>query len=279
MKMHDDLRARLRRGAEVPVGSPELDRIERRAAVRRTRRVAGTVVASALVAAAVIAPLVALTAVGGNDPVVPPGDGESATASPEQTVVPSADPTQNVLGRGECAFDNNGVQIGLALTSEATVPDPVEVCQAFWRSGDVRDLGSVAVWVSIPEGAEAVAHDADLPLVACAGPGTFKVVVSDDDGACAAEGLWPVPPEAEETARRWVAAHDAFAARAFPETDGSCTSGSDAVRIVREELDAQGFTGWRVVDSFERDDAQRPCAAYGSDFAKMQVTIVNDTVS
>ncbi len=82
-----------------------------------------------------------------------------------------------------------------------------------------------------------------------------------------------------DTVMRWDATHAAFAGRVFPETDGSCTDPQTAIRVVREELEAHGFTAWTVVDHFNPNDSNGQCAAYSSNFTDMRVIIVNDTVS
>jgi hypothetical protein len=91
--------------------------------------------------------------------------------------------------------------------------------------------------------------------------------------------MWTIPADYMDTVMRWDATHSAFAARAFPETDGSCTDPQTAIRVVREELEAHGFTAWTVVDRFEADSPNGQCAAYSSNFKDMQVIIVNDSVS
>jgi hypothetical protein len=271
MKMHDELRERLRRGAEVPVGSPELDRIQRRAGVRRTRRVIGTVVASALVAAAVVVPLVALRAVGGRDPVVQrPGDGESVSSAPSSVQPP--DPTQNVLFSANCELPD-GRELGFMLAR--TPGDPVNLCANVWLTGD----DSSSVWEVRPKDADPGPHASVPPMVECATYGAIVVRLSDDAGYCDAHGMWAISAGYMDTVMRWDATHTAFASRVFPETDGSCTDPQTAIRIVREELEGHGFTAWTVVDHFNQNSPNGQCAAYSSNFKDMQVIIVNDTVS
>jgi hypothetical protein len=133
------------------------------------------------------------------------------------------------------------------------------------------------VWVA--RSADLRPHDGDLPMVGCAAPGFMHVVAGSGPSACADAGLSPLPGGWEETVARWDAAHDAFTRRAFPETSGSCTDPQTAIRVVREELEAHGFTAWTVVDSFDPNSPNGQCAAYSSNFKDMQVIIVNDTVS
>ena len=272
MKMHDELRERLRRGAEVPVGSPELDRIQRRAGVRRTRRVIGTVVASALVGAAVIVPLVALMAVGGRDPVVRrPAGGQSASSAPS-TVRPS-DPTQNVLFWAQCEFPD-GRKMGFMLAR--TPGDPIDLCANVWLTGDASGF----VWESRPGNADPPGPHASVPpMVECATYGAIMVKLSDDSGYCDANGMWAIPAGYMDAVMRWDATQTAFNRRVFPETDGSCTDPQTAIRVVREELEAHGFTAWTVEDHFNENSSNGQCAAYSTNFKDMQVIIVNDTVS
>jgi hypothetical protein len=271
MKMHDDLRERLRRGADVSVGSPELDRIHRRAAARRARRVIGTVVASALVAVAVIVPLVALMAVGGRDPVVRrPADGESASSAPSSVVPP--DPTQNVLFYSNCDLpDGRRLTFMLARTPG----DPIDLCRNVWLTGDTTGVAMTVV----TKDAELDPHATAPPMVECATYGAVVVKLSDDPGYCDAHDMWAIPAGYMDTVMRWDATHTAFAGRVFPETQGSCTDPQRAIRVVREELAAHGFTAWTVEDHFNQNSSNGQCAAYSSNFKDMQVIIVNDTVS
>jgi hypothetical protein len=275
MKMHDDLRARLRRGADpLTVGAPQMDRIRRRAAVRRTRRVTGTVLASALVAAAVVVPLVALVTVSGNDTVVKrPGAGESASPGPSSTVQPP-DPTQNVLFVANC-YISDGYTFGFMLSHSPG--DPIELCSRAWRTGDTSGVASISIAAdpTVPMGPHATVP----PLMECATYGGIVVHVSDDPGYCDAHDMWAIPADYMDTVMRWDATHEAFAGRAFPETDGSCTDPQTAIRVVREELEAHGFTAWTVVDHFNPNSSNGQCAAYSSNFADMQVIIVNDVLS
>jgi hypothetical protein len=276
MKMHDDLRERLVRNADgMPVGPAPMTAIERRGAARRVRRVVGTGVVVVAVAAAVVLPLVALLAVGGDRPGTRrPGAGGAQGSS--SSVTP-ADPTQNVLSMARCEFDG-GVQVGFMLTK--TKGDPIDLCSAFWRSGDVGDLKALGVaWVSIGAGAEAVPHDSVPPLVECATFGAVRVIPSDDPGYCDAHGTWEIPPDYRDTIARWVAVENAIERRAFPGNNNSCTDPATAERVVREELAANGFTAWEVVDDWHAGSPNGDCANRAVSFDELRLTIVNDSLS
>jgi hypothetical protein len=277
MTTHDELRERLARNAGgMPVGPAPMPAIERRGAARRVRRVAGTAVAAVAVAAAVVLPLVALFAVGGERSVTHPGDG-GAQAS-RSTVTP-ADPTQNVLSSARCEFDGSefdgAMLVGFMLTKSEG--DPLELCSTLWRTGDLKASG--AAWASIAEGAEFVPHDSVPPLVECATFGGVRVIPSDDPNYCDAHGMWQIPPDYRDTIARWNAVETAIERRAFPGNDGSCTDPSTAAQVVREELAANGFTAWEVVDNWRPGSPNGECADRSVNFGEMRVTLVNGSLS
>jgi hypothetical protein len=268
MTTHDELRERLARNAGgMPVGPVPMTVIARRGAARRVRRVVGIAVAGVVVGAAVVLPLVALFAVGGERPITRPGGGGAQT--PHSTVTP-ADPTQNVLSSAQCEFDG-GVRVGFLLTK--TEGDPVELCSTFWRTGDFKASG--AAWGSIAEGAEAVPHESVPPLVECATFGGVRVIPSDDPGYCDAHGMWQIPPDYRDTIARWNAVEAEVRRRAFPGYVGSCTDPATAEQVLREELAANGFTAWEVVDDWHPGSPNGDCANRAVQFDRMRVTIVN----
>jgi hypothetical protein len=270
--MNDDLRKRLARNADaIRVEAAPTGAIERRGAARRVRRAVGIAVAGVVVGAAVVLPLVALFAVGGERRIARPGGGGAQT--PHSTVTP-ADPTQNVLYMARCEFDG-GVQVGFMLTK--TEGDPVELCSTFWRTGDFKASGTF--WGSIAAGAEAVPHDSVPPLVECATFGAVRVIPSDDPDFCDVHGMWQIPPDYRDTIARWNAVETAIERRAFPGNDGSCTDPATAERVVREELAANGFTAWEVVDDWHPGSPNGDCADRAVSFAEMRVTLVNGSLS
>jgi hypothetical protein len=273
MKMHDDLRERLVRNADgMPVGPAPMAAIERRGAARRVRRIVGTAVVGVVVAAAVVLPLVALLAVGGERPGTRrPGAGGTQGSS---SAVTPADPTQNVLSSAQCEFDG-GVRVGFMLTK--TEGDPLELCSTFWRTGDFKASG--AAWGSIAEGAEAVPHESVPPLVECATFGGVRVIPSEDPDYCDAHGMWQIPPDYRDTIARWNAVEAAVRRRAFPGYVGSCTDPATAERVLREELAANGFTAWEVVDDWHPGSPNGDCADRAVQFDQMRVVIVNGTDS
>jgi len=130
---------------------------------------------------------------------------------------------------------------------------PVEICRELWQAGD---LG------------------ADRPerLAACVlETGPVGVFPSSGPDTCERLGLADLPASYVAEARRFSALRDAVVARLV--TD--CVAEEPARTTVRRELDARGFSMWRIEVA---DDAaftpDRPCASAAFDGERKVVVLV-----
>ena len=141
---------------------------------------------------------------------------------------------------------------------------PVTICAELWRKGDVGP------------------GPAPKRLAACVlETGPVGVFPSSGGDTCERLGLADLPAGYAAEGKRFAALRDAILERiGAPGTgsspaSGKCVGEDDARAIVRRELDAHGYSDWRIeVADDAAFTAARPCASLAFDGERKVVVLV-----
>jgi hypothetical protein len=142
---------------------------------------------------------------------------------------------------------------------------PLAACRGVWRQGA---LGS-----PVPERLAACVLDT----------GPIGVFPSSDDRTCERLGLADLSAAALQESARFVRLREAIFARIGVPPSGSsrgssrCVGADRAGAIVREELNARGYSDWKVEAAGEAFTSQRPCAEVSFDGGSKTVLLVAGT--
>jgi hypothetical protein len=138
--------------------------------------------------------------------------------------------------------------------------DPVASCREAWRTGAFSGV--------VPD------H-----LVACVLQ-TGAIGVFPGSAACGRLGLAPLSDTGLGASKRFATLRNAIVARVGVPASGStrgsglCVGEARARAIVREELDAHGYPGWRIEVGGGTFSDQEPCADVSFDTAERVVILI-----
>jgi hypothetical protein len=164
-------------------------------------------------------------------------------------------------------FESIGCYDRADLAANVAVVDaqgrgPLAVCRGVWRQG--------ALGRPVPE-----------RLAACVlETGPIGVFPSTDDRTCERLGLADLSAAALRESTRFVRLRDAIFAQIGVPPSGSsrgssrCVGAERARAIVREELDAHGYSDWKVEIAGEAFTSERPCAVVSFDGGNKTVLLL-----
>ena len=159
-------------------------------------------------------------------------------------------------------FENASEESNTAIV-QADGRDPVAVCSEMWQQGAFGD-------VPRPDRLEACVLES----------GAVGVFPSSGTGACTRLGLAPLPASYREKAQRVTDLRDAIVrhlgepASGSSLGDGKCIEEKAARALVRRQLDARGYTSWRIDVSGDGFTDERPCAEATIDVRRKVVTLI-----
>ena len=159
-------------------------------------------------------------------------------------------------------FEKTSEESNTAIV-QADGRDPVAICDEVWQQEAFGD-------VPRPDRLEACVLES----------GAVGVFPSSGTGACTRLGLAPLPASYREKAQRVADLRDAIVRHVGePATgsslgDGKCIGEKAARALVRRELDARGYTSWRIDVSGGGFTDKRPCAEATIEVVRKVVTLI-----